>query len=168
MCVSVRVFHDEGSRDEGVQNNHKKIVKELLRRGCDMNQQNHKGHTCLHYCFAYKYTELGDYLISKGADPSIRNSFGFTCFEGLDVQRPATSLAAPAAAGACPRRSRPQATWHRAPRGPLHSYDMQAPRSCGMPERARLTKGCARSAGIGVLRRWRRVCGEGGRVARAR
>jgi len=79
------------------QNNHKKIVKELLRRSCDVNHQNHKGHTCLHYCFAYKYAELGQYLISKGADSSLRNHFGLTCFEGLDVQRPATSLAAPQA-----------------------------------------------------------------------
>ena len=79
------------------QNNHKKIVKELLRRGCDANLQNHKGHTCLHYCFAYKYSALGEYLISKGADPSIRNRYGFTCFEGLDVQRPATAMANPQA-----------------------------------------------------------------------
>jgi len=79
------------------QNNHKKIVKELLRRSCDINHQNHKGHTCLHYCFAYKYTELGEYLISKGADASVRNAFGLTCFEGLDVKRPATALAPPQA-----------------------------------------------------------------------
>jgi hypothetical protein len=79
------------------QNNHKKIVKELLRRSCDVNHQNHKGHSCLHYCFAYKYTELGEYLISKGADSSLRNQFGLTCFEGLDVRRPATALAAPQA-----------------------------------------------------------------------
>jgi len=74
------------------QNNHKKIVKELLRRSCDVNHQNHKGHTCLHYSFAYKYTQLGEYLISKGADPSVRNIFGFTCFEGLDIKRPATTM----------------------------------------------------------------------------
>jgi hypothetical protein len=79
------------------QNNHKKIVKELLRRSCDVNHQNHKGHSCLHYCFAYKYTELGEYLISKGADSSLRNQFGLSCFEGLDVKRPATALAAPQA-----------------------------------------------------------------------
>ena len=47
------------------------LAQELLRRACNVNHQNHKGHTCLHYCFAYKYKELGDYLISKGADPSV-------------------------------------------------------------------------------------------------
>ena len=44
---------------------------------------NIQGHTCLHFCFAYKYTELGEYLISKGADPTIKNIYGRTCFQGL-------------------------------------------------------------------------------------
>ena len=47
------------------------LAQELLRRACNVNHQNHKGHTCLHYCFAYKYKELGEYLVSKGADPSV-------------------------------------------------------------------------------------------------
>eukprot|EP00960_Hanusia_phi_P002716 80280-Hanusia_phi.AAC.2 len=40
-----------------------------------------QGNTCLHYCFGYNYTELGEYLISKGADESIRNHLNATCRE---------------------------------------------------------------------------------------
>mmetsp|Transcript_4497 Transcript_4497/g.16441 ORF Transcript_4497/g.16441 Transcript_4497/m.16441 type:complete len:1060 (-) Transcript_4497:26-3205(-) len=63
------------------QNNHKRIVKEALRRRCDVNHQNRRGDTCLHFCFALKYFSLGHYLLSKGADPSIRNKLQQTCFD---------------------------------------------------------------------------------------
>ena len=44
----------------------------------------HKGNTPLHFCFTYGYGDTrGAYLTSKGADPSIRNNFGLTCYEGL-------------------------------------------------------------------------------------
>lgn len=46
--------------------------------------QNLRGNTALHYSYAYKFTELGDYLLSKGADDSIVNAEGLTCYEGLD------------------------------------------------------------------------------------
>jgi hypothetical protein len=38
-----------------------------------------QGNTCLHYCFGYNYNELGEYLITKGADPNIKNKIGATC-----------------------------------------------------------------------------------------
>ena len=66
------------------QNNHRKVAKEALRRNCDVNHQNLRGHTCLHFCFAYKYNELGDYLIEKGADPGIINMYGRTCYQGME------------------------------------------------------------------------------------
>ena len=44
----------------------------------------HRGNTPLHFCYSYGYGEtLGKYLITKGADTSIRNREGLTCFEGL-------------------------------------------------------------------------------------
>lgn len=61
----------------------KKMVKLLLRRGAYMDQQNLAGNTGLHYCFAYSHKELGDYLISKGANDEILNMDGLTCYEGL-------------------------------------------------------------------------------------
>ena len=43
--------------------------------------------TCLHYCFTYGYADLGDYLISKGANDALKNKQGLTCYEGLDQVR---------------------------------------------------------------------------------
>jgi len=66
------------------QNGLKRIAKVALRRGADINARNYKGNTCLHFCFAYGYGDtLGKYLISKGADSSIRNAAGLSCYEGL-------------------------------------------------------------------------------------
>ncbi len=59
----------------------KRVAKMVLRLGADINAQNKRGHTCLHYCFAYNYEELGEYLISKGADETILNELGATCRE---------------------------------------------------------------------------------------
>eukprot|EP00762_Andalucia_godoyi_P005312 ANDGO_06837.mRNA.1 Putative ankyrin repeat protein PA3287 len=65
------------------QNGHKPVMKALLKRSCDPNAQNNKGQTPLHFCFAYGYTDLGEWLISKGARDDIRNMYGLTCYEGL-------------------------------------------------------------------------------------
>ena len=35
--------------------------------------------------FGYGFDELGEYLISKGADDSLQNAHGLTCYEGLDM-----------------------------------------------------------------------------------
>uniref|UniRef100_A0A7S4PRI8 Uncharacterized protein n=1 Tax=Guillardia theta TaxID=55529 RepID=A0A7S4PRI8_GUITH len=71
------------------QNGNKRIVKICLRRGANTNAQNIRGHTPLHFCFAYGYEELGDYLIAKAdADPEIRNHYGLTCREGLGLKTP--------------------------------------------------------------------------------
>lgn len=61
----------------------KRMCKFLLRRGAKLNMQNLSGNTCLHYCYAYSHTELGDYLRKRGADDSILNIDGLTCYEGL-------------------------------------------------------------------------------------
>ena len=39
--------------------------------------------TSLHFCCAYGFTELAAYLISKGADAALENSYGSLCTEGL-------------------------------------------------------------------------------------
>jgi hypothetical protein len=62
------------------QNGNKKMVKSLLRKGCEINKQNCNGHTCLHFCFGYGFNALGEYLVSKGADDSITNADGCTCY----------------------------------------------------------------------------------------
>jgi hypothetical protein len=62
----------------------KRMCKFLLRRGAKINMQNLVGNTVLHYCYAYSHYNLADYLKSKGADDSILNGEGLTCYEGLD------------------------------------------------------------------------------------
>jgi len=61
----------------------KRMCKFLLRRGANINLQNLTGNTAMHYCYAYAFHKLGDYLRSKGADDSILNVDGLTCYEGL-------------------------------------------------------------------------------------
>ena len=65
------------------QNGNKRLAKLFLRRGCLLNEQNVNGQTCLHFAFGYGFHDLGNYLISKGANDSITNSEGLTCYEGI-------------------------------------------------------------------------------------
>eukprot|EP01084_Bolivina_argentea_P061657 112712_1 len=65
------------------QNGNKRLIKIALRWGGRINEQNKQGQTALHYLFAYKYENLAAYLISKGADDTIQNEFGYTCYDGL-------------------------------------------------------------------------------------
>lgn len=64
----------------------KRMCKFLLRRGANINIQNLTGNTALHYCYAYSNIELADYLKTKGADDSIINVDGLTCYEGLNKE----------------------------------------------------------------------------------
>ena len=65
------------------QNGLKRIVKVLLRRDADINFQNQAGNTPLHFCYAYGFLALAEYLQSKGADPEILNNRHMSCYEGL-------------------------------------------------------------------------------------
>ena len=53
------------------QNGLKRIVKVVLRREANINFQNRAGNTPLHFCYAYGFLNLAEYLQSKGADPEI-------------------------------------------------------------------------------------------------
>ena len=44
---------------------------------------NCSGNTALHYCAEYKYNDLAEYLISKGANVDISNIKGYKCLEGI-------------------------------------------------------------------------------------
>jgi hypothetical protein len=68
------------------QNGSKRLVKLCLRRGASLNIQNLTGQTPLHFAFGYGYSDVGDYLVGKGADDSIRNKDGLTCYEGLGAR----------------------------------------------------------------------------------
>ena len=49
-----------------------------------INSQTNNGHTPLHFCFAYGYEALGEYLLSLGASDRITNIHGLSCYEGLE------------------------------------------------------------------------------------
>ncbi|KUF90950.1 Histone-lysine N-methyltransferase [Phytophthora nicotianae] len=73
------------------QNGLKRITKLALRRGANINSQNNRGNTALHFCFAYGYGDsLGAYLISKGADTTIENDDGMVCYYGITQTSPAS------------------------------------------------------------------------------
>ncbi len=67
------------------QNGNKRIAKLCLRRGAELNKQNINGQSCLHYAYGYGFEELGEYLIEKGADDSLKNADQLTCYEGLNL-----------------------------------------------------------------------------------
>ena len=79
------------------QNNARRAAKAVLR--CTdyavsppvlefIDAQNAAGNTALHYCFAYGYHALGEYLLSLGADERVANVHGLSCYEGLDPNAP--------------------------------------------------------------------------------
>ena len=45
--------------------------------------QNSMGNTALHFATEYKYENIYNYLIQKGADPNIKNLRGKKATEGL-------------------------------------------------------------------------------------
>ena len=71
------------------QNNHKDLCKALHHRGADLDTQNRLGQTALHFAFAFGYTELGKWLVQKGANTNIKNANGMTCYQGLSPAQPA-------------------------------------------------------------------------------
>jgi ankyrin repeat protein len=68
------------------QNGNKRMMKLCLRRGAGLNIQNLSGQTPLHFAYGYGYADAGDYLLSKGADDTLRNADGLTCYEGLGAK----------------------------------------------------------------------------------
>jgi len=65
------------------QNGIKRICKLAIKYGGDMNAQNLKGNTGVHFLFAYGYADVGEYFIEKGASDEIRNEVGKTAREGI-------------------------------------------------------------------------------------
>merc|ERR1719502_1187818 len=64
------------------QNNNKRLAKLLLKNHIEINAQNLRGNTALHYCYQYKFHELAEYLLAHGADDSLLNQDGFVPAQG--------------------------------------------------------------------------------------
>lgn len=65
------------------QNGKRRVAKLVIKYGCNANAQNLRGHTGLHFLFAYGYAEMAEYFISKGADEYIKNSLGNATRAGI-------------------------------------------------------------------------------------
>jgi len=65
------------------QNGNKRIAKLAIKYGGDMDAQNFKGNTGLHFLFAYGFPEIAEYFIEKGAIENIPNEVGKTAREGI-------------------------------------------------------------------------------------
>ncbi|CAM9779578.1 unnamed protein product, partial [Hapterophycus canaliculatus] len=66
------------------QNCNVQLCEMLLRRGADVNHQNGRGNTALHYAMAYDTQGvLGEMLISRGGDDTAANKDGLSCYDGL-------------------------------------------------------------------------------------
>ena len=64
------------------------LMLSLLKRKSDVNHVNVQGNTALH--FAYQYDESGSvaaFLIENGADDTVVNHAGLTCYDGVDTLR---------------------------------------------------------------------------------
>ncbi len=59
------------------------IINKHVQGNCNLNHQNHRGNTALHYAAAYKYDALYAYMKMHGADESLINVLGLTAKEGL-------------------------------------------------------------------------------------
>lgn len=40
----------------------------------------------LHYAYAYGFEDMATYMMEKGADDSLVNADGLTCYEGLSLE----------------------------------------------------------------------------------
>lgn len=65
------------------QNRNKRIAKLIIKSGGNIDAQNERGNTGLHYLFAYGYTDIAEYFIGKGADEHVRNAAGLNAREGI-------------------------------------------------------------------------------------
>ena len=83
--VNIRNKHGHTLAMVAAQNNQKAILKQLYRFGVEVNEQDYKGNTALHYAQLYGYTALAEYMISKlGADETLINKDGASCWVSVE------------------------------------------------------------------------------------
>eukprot|EP00397_Hematodinium_sp_SG-2012_P005454 GEMP01005474.1.p1 GENE.GEMP01005474.1~~GEMP01005474.1.p1 ORF type:complete len:1041 (+),score=289.39 GEMP01005474.1:46-3168(+) len=65
------------------QNNHRRTAKLLIKLGINVNVQNKTGNTPLHYCYAFRFSQLADILLQSNADSAIPNFAGLLPAKGI-------------------------------------------------------------------------------------
>jgi ankyrin repeat protein len=62
---------------------HITVARLLIEKHANANAKNKKGNSSLHYCIAYGFEDVTQFLIASGADEFATNLEGMTCYEGL-------------------------------------------------------------------------------------
>ncbi|CAK93075.1 unnamed protein product (macronuclear) [Paramecium tetraurelia] len=76
MYTDYRFQNNETFLTLATQSGNKDIVKELIKRGADINIQNDDGNTPLHLAIAYSHFDIADMLMFSGASSHILNKQG--------------------------------------------------------------------------------------------
>ncbi|KAH8060598.1 hypothetical protein JL722_4709 [Aureococcus anophagefferens] len=85
--VDLRNAHGHTLAMVAAQNNQKAILKVLYKFGVNINEQDYKGNTALHYANMYGYTRLAEYMVEKlEADETVVNRQGSSCWLTVDDQ----------------------------------------------------------------------------------
>jgi len=66
------------------QNGLLKVLKFLVKAGCDVNARNATGQTPMHMAVEYNYPKIVSFLLKMGADPEIKNNAGWSAIHGID------------------------------------------------------------------------------------
>lgn len=68
------------------QNGNVKVTKYLMAKGANPNHQNLQGQTAAHFCIAYQFFDLSQWMFENGADDTIENKYGLTPYDGLSPE----------------------------------------------------------------------------------
>ena len=70
-----------------VQSGFKKAVIYLINNGANVNTQNNRLNTPLHYALSYQYYDIADILLKNGADEKKKNDEGLTAWQSLNFHQ---------------------------------------------------------------------------------
>ena len=72
-------------------NGHYQTCKFLIEQGAEVDALDIGDNTALHWAAMRGNVEIVNLLLQNGADKTIKNKQGLTCYEGLDRQRQASA-----------------------------------------------------------------------------
>jgi hypothetical protein len=81
--IDINIVNHQGNSllHTACQNGHLDIVRRLCRKQIELNTQNNKGDTAMHFARYYDYDEIFRFLRQQGANDTLRNVAGETCYE---------------------------------------------------------------------------------------
>ena len=84
LCIMQNIENGNSLLIVCAQNNLKKMARLLVREaGAELDAQNKRGHTALHYAFAFGFLDFAQMLLTLGASDKVQNDAGLTCYQGM-------------------------------------------------------------------------------------